>query len=127
MIISDIRRLSAQIKSLERRIEGLRTAAEKCTGVINDMPRSTQQTDKTCNAVTELVELQYKYAKKRLELERIRDVMMDRLTPTEAEIVELRDIEQLGWIQIAFKVNMSESRCRNLYNRALKKIKIKAF
>ena len=121
MIISDIRRLSAQIKSLERRIEGLRTAAEKCTGVMNDMPRSTQQTDKTCNAVTELVELQYKYAMKRLDLERIRDVMMDRLTPTEAEIVELRDIAQLSWIQIAFKVGREESNCRKIYRRALKK------
>lgn len=123
MIISDIRRLSAQIKSLERRIEGLRTAAEKCTGAMNDMPRSTQQTDKTCNAVTELVELQYKYARKRLELECIRDVMMDRLTPTEAEIVELRDIEQLNWIQISFKVNMTDRWCRELYTRALKKMK----
>lgn len=122
MIISDIRRLSAQIKSLERRIEGLRTAAEKCTGVMNDMPRSTQQTDKTCNAVTELVELQYKYARKMLELERIRDVMMDRLTPTEAEIVEFRDIAQLSWIQIAFKVGREESNCRKIYRRALKKI-----
>lgn len=123
MIISVIRRLSAQIKSLERRIEGLRTAAEKCTGVMNDMPRSTRQTDKTCNAVTELIELQYKYARKRLELERIRDVMMDRLTPTEAEIVELRDIEQLNWVQISFRVNISESWCRKLYSRALEKMK----
>lgn len=127
MIISDIRRLSAQIKSLERRIEGLRTAAEKCTGVMNDMPRSTQQTDKTCNAVTELVELQYKYAMKRLELERIRDVMMDRLTPTEAEIVELRDIEQLNWIQISYKVNMNERWCRRLYKKALEKMKRSPF
>lgn len=121
MIISEIRRLSAQIKNLEQRIEELRTAAEKCTGVIDDMPKAQQTGDRVADAAVKLVMAQHAYADAKLALERQRDILIDILDPTEAEVVELRDIKGLKWVQVAFIVGKEESNCRKIYRRALKK------
>lgn len=122
MKTSNIRRLSAQIKALEQRIDELRASAERCTGTIDDMPHGTHRSDRVSEAAVKLVTLQCEYADRKIQLERLRDELIDNLTPTEAEIIELRDLEGLRWLQVAFKVGKEESYCRKIYRRAIKKL-----
>lgn len=122
MIISEIRRLSAQIKNLEQRIEELRAAAEKCTGVIDDMPKAQQTGDRVADATVKLVMAQHAYADAKLALERQRDILIDVLDPTEVEVVELRDIKGLSWRQISLMTNLSDRQCLRKYKSALQKM-----
>lgn len=122
MKTSSIRRLSAQIRSLEQRIEELRSSAEKCTGVLDDMPRAAHAGDRVSEAAVKLVTLQNEYANKKIALEHVRDELIDKLTPTEAEIVELRDIDGLGWDDIAKKTAYCERQCRRLHRSATQKM-----
>jgi len=113
-----------RLKRLEESIERLESAMTRVTQVLSHAPARGGTGEKLDEQIDILVDLTGKYARRAVELEVIRDKVMDwigTLPEEEARIVFYRYVEGLSWKKVAKAADYSESRCFDFHVAALKK------
>lgn len=130
IIPQEVKRLNAELNEFLQTID-----INRCTlkaNTIDGMPRGTETTDPTYNAVEYITTKMDSYAKKILDtieeyisIKEGLDKALLILSRDERKVVELRYFDCIRWDWIPAKMHYSRAHCFNIHNRAIKILKTK--
>jgi RNA polymerase sigma factor (sigma-70 family) len=124
----DIRRLGelrSRIESLHERIQRITSVLEVCAVQYRNMPGSPAYSDRLSSGVAKLVDLKQQLVDEQIGFEveiQLAEIEISKLPELEQRLVRLKYIHGLSYAQIAERENYSESYCKEVINRARKKL-----
>lgn len=124
----DIRRLGelrSRIESLHERIQRITSVLEVCAVQYRNMPGTPAYSDRLSSGVAKLVDLKQQLVDEQIGFEveiQLAEIEISKLSELEQRLVRLKYIHGLSYAQIAERENYSESYCKEVINRARKKL-----
>lgn len=124
----NIRRLGeyrSRIESLQERIQRITSVLEVCAVQYRNIPGSSTYSDKLSGGVAKLVDLKQQLIDEQIGFEmeiQLAEIEISKLPELEQRLVRLKYIHGLSYAQIAEQENYSESYCKEVINRARKKL-----
>lgn len=124
----DIRRLGelrSRIESLHERIQRITSVLEVCAVQYRNMPGSPAYSDRLSSGVAKLVDLKQQLVDEQIGFEveiQLAEIEISKLSELEQRLVRLKYIHGLSYAQIAERENYSESYCKEVINRARKRL-----
>jgi len=124
----DIRRLGelrSRIESLQERIQRITSVLEVCAVQYRNMPGTPAYSDRLASGVAKLVDLKQQLIDEQIGFEmeiQLAEIEISKLPELEQRLVRLKYIHGLSYSQIAERENYSESYCKEVINRARKKL-----
>lgn len=125
--LTELRRLHTSLRMIEEHIDRLRSAAERYSAPLSDMPHAAAWKDPMAEYMAKLDELQRRWTEIRMEIE-IRgqafEVELSILSADEYRIMFMRYIEGYGWHKIQRRMHYSDRQTFRIHAAALVKLQI---
>jgi DNA-directed RNA polymerase specialized sigma24 family protein len=121
--LREYRCLIRNIEHIEDELQRIRDTVDAKSVIISDMPKGSDMRDKMLEAITSIIELEYKMiqqlgecSRKRMEIESA----INKLPQREQQLIRLRYVDGLAWENICVEMSYSWQQTHNIHNKALR-------
>jgi len=121
--LREYRCLIRNIEHIEDELQRIRDTVDAKSVIISDMPKGSDMRDKMLEAITSIIELEYKMiqqlgecSRKRMEIESA----INKLPQREQQLIRLRYVDGLAWENICVEMSYAWRQIHRIHNTALK-------